>query len=317
MLNILLLLAGFVPLIYGANLLVDNASSLARKLNIPPIVIGLTIVGFGTSTPELVVNVFAALNNNPDIVLGNIIGSNLLNILVILGVSAIITPLIVRRNTTWLEIPLCLLSAIVVIVVANDAIIDRTESSVLSRIDGLILLMLFTVFLVYNINLAITENYEGEMHIRDRSYLLASLLIVAGLVLLVTGGRLIVYSAVKVATAIGLPERVIAITVVAIGTSLPELVTSIVAARKKHADIAIGNIVGSNIFNVFFILGISAVIKPLSIQPLSNIDMLFNILASLLLFIFIFTGKGRQLNRVEGGVFVVLYVVYLIILLSG
>lgn len=312
---LLLLLGGFLPLIYGANLLVDNASSLAKRLNIPPIVIGLTIVGFGTSAPELVVNLFAAINNDADLVLGNVLGSNIFNVLGILGMSAVIFPIVVKRNTTWLEIPLCLLSAVAVIVLANDAVLDKSDSSVLGRIDGLVLLMLFSIFLVYNINLAVKEGFEGEMQIRERPTLIASLLILAGLLLLVAGGRLIVFSAVKVATYIGLSERVIALTIVSIGTSLPEVATSIVAARKKNTDIAIGNIVGSNIFNVFFILGLSAVINPVRIGPMSNYDMLFNIFASLLLFIFIFTGKGRKLNRLEGIILVVLYIVYIAFLL--
>ena len=313
--HLLLLLAGFVLLIYGANLLVDNASSLAKKLNIPPIVIGLTIVGFGTSTPEMVVSVFAAIDNNPDIVLGNIIGSNILNILVVLGISAIVFPLSVSRNTTWLEIPLCFLSAVALMVMANDLIIDKSDSSTLGRIDGLVMLMLFAVFIVYNINLAITENFEAGLQIRDRSYSVVILLIIAGLVLLIVGGRLIVFSAVKVATLIGLSERVIALTVVAIGTSLPELATSFVAGRKKSIDLAIGNIVGSNIFNVFFTLGLTAVIKPIRVHPVSNFDMLFNIISSFLLFVIIFIGKGRKLNRWEGGLFVGIYIVYLTILL--
>lgn len=313
----ILLFAGFVLLIYGANLIVSNASSLAKKLNIPPIVIGLTIVGFGTSTPELIVTVFAAIENSTDIVLGNIVGSNILNIFCILGISALVFPLVVNRNTTWLEIPLCFLSAIIIIVMANDSIIDKTGSSNIGRIDGLILLMLFAVFLVYNINLAINENFKGDMHIRDRSYFMAILLITAGLALLIAGGRLIVFSAVKVASSIGLSERVIALTIVAAGTSLPELATSVVAARKKNTDIAIGNIVGSSIFNVFLILGLSAVINPVKIQPMANFDMLINIFASLLLFLFVFTGKGRKLTRWEGGLFLAFYIAYIVIILTS
>ena len=312
---LLLLIIGFIPLIYGASLLVDNASSLARKLNIPPIVIGLTIVGFGTSSPELVVNLFAAIDNDPDIVIGNIIGSNIFNILVILGISALLMPLVVKKNTTWLEIPLCFLSSIVVIVLANDLIIEKSASSSIGRIDGLILLMFFSVFLVYNVNLAINESFDGEKHTSNRSYFMATLLIIAGLVLLIAGGRLIVFSAVKVAVSLGLSERVIALTIVAAGTSLPELATSIVAAGKKNVDIAIGNIVGSNIFNAFFILGLSAVINPLVIKSASNFDMVFNIFASLLLFLFVFTGKGRKLSRWEGGLFIVIYIIYLTFLL--
>ncbi|MFN8241490.1 MAG: hypothetical protein U0X39_12185 [Bacteroidales bacterium] len=189
---LILLLIGFMPLILGANLLVNNASSLAKKLNIPPIVIGLTIVGFGTSTPELIVNVLAAAKNNSDIVLGNIIGSNIFNILFILGISSLFMPLVVKKNTTWLEIPLCFLSAAVVFVMANDILIEKSVSSSLGRIDGLILLMLFSLFLVYNINLAVNEKFEGELHTRDRSYFVASILIIAELALWIVG-RLIVF----------------------------------------------------------------------------------------------------------------------------
>lgn len=311
-----LLLAGFAPLIFGANILVSNASSLAKKLNIPTIVIGLTIVGFGTSTPELIVNIFASFQKNSSIVLGNIIGSNIFNILGILGISALIYPLAVKRNTTWIEIPLCFLSAVVVILLANDILIDRANLSQLTRIDGLIMLLFFTIFLVYNITLSFSEGYTGDMEIKSRSAWLASILIIAGLALLVAGGRIIVYSAIKVAASIGLSDRVIALTIISIGTSLPEFATSVVAARKKNPDIAIGNIVGSNIFNVFFILGLSAIIHPVTLQPISNFDMLVNLAVSLLLYIFIFTGKGRQLNRWEGFLFIFIYISYLVVLLA-
>lgn len=311
-----LLLAGFAPLIFGANILVSNASSLAKKLNIPTIVIGLTIVGFGTSTPELIVNIFASFQKNSSIVLGNIIGSNIFNILGILGISALIYPLAVKRNTTWIEIPLCFLSAVVVILLANDILIDRANLSQLTRIDGLIMLLFFTIFLVYNITLSFSEGYTGDMEIKSRSAWLASILIIAGLALLVAGGRIIVYSAIKVAASIGLSDRVIALTIISIGTSLPEFATSVVAARKKNPDIAIGNIVGSNIFNVFFILGLSAIIHPVTLQPISNFDMLLNLAVSLLLYIFIFTGKGRQLNRWEGFLFIFIYISYLVVLLA-
>jgi cation:H+ antiporter len=316
MLNLLLLLTGFLPLIFGANLLVNNASSLAKRLNIPTIVIGLTIVGFGTSTPEMVINIFAAVEKNSNIALGNIIGSNIFNILGILGLSALIYPIAVKKNTTWIEIPLCLLSAVVVFIVANDIIIDRASSSQISRIDGLILLLFFAIFLVYNITLSLKEGYEGDMEIKNRSAWFAVIFIITGLALLVAGGRIIVVYAVKVASTLGLSERVIALTIVSIGTSLPEIATSVVAVRKKNTDIAIGNVVGSNIFNVFFILGLSAVINPVSLQPLSNFDILLNIGVSLLLFIIIFTGKGRVINRLEGFLFLALFMAYLVVLLA-
>jgi cation:H+ antiporter len=309
--HILLLITGFVPLIIGANLLVDNASSLAKRLNVPTIVIGLTIVGFGTSAPELVVNLFSSFEKNSDIALGNVVGSNIFNILGILGVTAIVYPLAVKKNTTWIEIPLCLLSAIAVFLLANDKLIDRMNYSVISRIDGYILLLFFIIFLSYNITLLKSEQYNDEILVKNNPVYKSVLLILLGLILLITGGRLIVVSAVEVASAIGLSQRVIALTIVSAGTSLPELATSVIAARKKNSDIAIGNIVGSNIFNVFFILGLSSVIHPVSLQPLSNIDMILNIFASLLLFVFIFTGKGRKIGMREGAFFLLIYVIYI------
>ena len=308
---LLLLIAGFVPLIIGANLLVDNASSLAKRLNIPSMVIGLTIVGFGTSAPELVVNLISSFEKNSDLALGNIIGSNIFNILGILGISAIVYPLVIKKNTTWIEIPLCLLSALTVILLANDKIIDKMNYSVISRIDGYILLLFFIIFLSYNITLLKSEQYNEEILVKNNPVHKSVLLILLGLILLIAGGRIIVISAVEVASAIGLSQRVIALTIVSIGTSLPELATSVIASRKKYSDIAIGNIVGSNIFNVFFILGVSAVIHPVALQPFSNIDMLLNIFASLLLFIFIFTGKGRRIGKREGAFFLLIYIIYI------
>jgi len=296
-------------------MLVDNASSLAKRLNIPDIVIGLTIVGFGTSSPEIVVNIFGSVAKSSDLVLGNIIGSNLFNTLVILGVTAVICPIVVKKNTAWKEIPLSFLAAVVVITVANDAILDGNIPSVISHIDGILMLLFFIIFIVYNINLAQTELFAGSAGIKDQAPWKSVLLIVAGLVLLVAGGRLIVFAAIKVASMIGMSERIIGLTVVSIGTSLPELVTSIVAAMKKNTDIAIGNAIGSNIYNIFLVLGISAVINPVALQVGSDMDMLFNIGAGLLLFIFVFTGKGRTINRIEGSLFLLIYAVYISLLI--
>ena len=274
-------------------------------------VIGLTILGFGTSSPELVVNLFASIEKNSDLALGNIIGSNIFNILAILGISAIVYPLTIKRNTTWIEIPLCLLSAVVVILLANDKIIDKMNYSLVSRIDGYILLLFFIIFLSYNITLLKSAQYDEEILVKDKPVFNSLLLILSGLILLIAGGRIIVVSATKVASVIGLSQRVIALTVVSTGTSLPELATSFIAARKKNVDLAIGNIVGSNIFNVFFILGVSSVVNPVSLQPISNIDMILNIFASFLLFIFIFTGRGRRIGMREGAFFLLVYTIYI------
>jgi cation:H+ antiporter len=317
MINILMLLAGFVLLIYGADKLVEGASGLAVKLGIPNIVIGLTIVAFGTSAPELVVNVFAAVNNNTEIVLGNIIGSNIFNVLGILGICAVIYPLKVKNNTTWLEIPLSLLAAVAVYVVANDVFFDGADENLISRTDGLILLLFFAIFLVYNITLSINSPDEGEVEAKRFTYWKGALFIVLGLAGLVIGGRLIVSSAVSIAQSFGLSERVIGLTIVSIGTSLPELATSVVAVRKRNLDIAIGNIVGSNIFNIFFILGLSTVITSVPVVSASFVDIIFNIIAGLLLFVFIFTGKGRSLERWEGAVFLVMYIGYLYYLIQS
>lgn len=317
MLNFLLLLVGFVALVYGADKLVDGASALAKKYNVPNIVIGLTIVAFGTSAPELVVNLFASLNHNSDLALGNIVGSNIFNIMGILGISALIYPLSVKTNTTWLEIPLALLSAIVMLVLANDVIIDGAESSLISRIDGLVLLSLFTIFMVYNFTMMLKGGEDEQVEALNISKIKSTLYIIGGLVLLVVGGRLIVNSAVNIAQVLGVTPRVIGLTIISIGTSLPELATSIIAARKKNPDIAIGNVVGSNIFNAFFILGTSATIYPVTTQPGSNIDLTLNIVASLLLFLFIFTGRRHILDRWEGVVFLVGYVAYVVWLIMG
>ena len=311
MLYLLLTLIGFIPLVFGANILVDGASSLAKKLNIPNIVIGLTIVAFGTSAPELIVNIFAALSKNTEIVLGNIVGSNIFNILGILGVAAFIYPLAVKTNTTWIEIPLALLASVSIIILGNDSYIDNASWSGLSRIDGFILLLFFIIFLSYNIKLAKAGRDQDDITVKDLTIFKSIILLIIGFGLLVLGGRIIVLFAVKFAQLIGIPERIIALTIISIGTSLPELATSIIAALKKNVDIAIGNVVGSNIFNIFFILGLSAVISPVQVIAISNIDMTVNIVASLLLFVFIFTGKERKIEKWEGIIFMLLYISYI------
>jgi cation:H+ antiporter len=317
MFQFILLAVGFAILIYGANLLVNSASALADSLNIPKIVIGLTVVAFGTSAPELVVNVFAALQNSPGIALGNVAGSNLFNIMVILGVSAIVYPLVVKSNTTWVEIPLCLLSAVLLIIFANDAILDHGNKSEISRSDGILLLLFFVIFIYYNLQLAKKGDVSDDLGIKKIGRLKAGLLILAGLVLLVAGGRMIVFSALQLAENFGISQRIIALTIISAGTSLPELATSVVAAARKNTDIAIGNIVGSNIFNVFLVLGATAVIRPVSLPTGANIDLLLNIAVSLMLFVFIFTGKGRRIDRWEGVIFIVLYAGYLGYLILG
>lgn len=309
---LVLLLLGFVLLVYGADKLVEAASSLAGNFGISNIVIGLTVVAFGTSAPEMAVNILAALDGSGEMVLANVLGSNIFNVLVILGLCSIITPLTVQANTTWIEIPLSFLAALSVLVLASDMFLDESPINHISRSDSLILLMFFVVFLVYNITVSKnTDNKTEDLEIKKMSTSKSLVWIIVGLSGLVIGGHLIVENAVAIASSYGWSQRIIGLTIVSIGTSLPELATSLAAVKKKKVDIAIGNVVGSNIFNVFFILGISAGILPVNVQDENYMDILMNIVAGLLLFAFIFSGKGRRLERWEGIVLLGLYVIYM------
>lgn len=313
LLNIILFIAGLVILTYGADFLVDGGSALAHRLKVSSMVIGLTIVAFGTSAPELVVSVAASFEGSSALALGNVLGSNVFNILAILGLTALVIPLGVKKNTTWIEIPLMVIAAILVLILVNGE-----PKGVITQAEGLCLLFLFAIFLVYTLVLAKhgkTDEIE-EVRIKNLSTKKAVLFIVIGLAGLIGGGRLLVVEAVQIARTLGISERVIALTIVSIGTSLPELATSVIAARKKNADIAIGNVVGSNIFNTFLILGISAAITPLQAPEGSFTDLWINIAASILLFLFIFIGTGSKINRWEGIVFVVFYIGYMCFILN-
>ncbi len=310
----LVFLGGFCLLIPGANFLVNSASSLAGRLKIPNIVIGLTIVAFGTSSPEMIVNIIASVGGRSEIAMGNVIGSNIFNILLILGVTAIISPLVVKSSTTWIEIPFSLLTAAVVFILAY-LLYAGPGVRTLSRTDGIILLVMFAGFSFYSYYLTRKGDITETVEIKTRSVLWSVILIVAGLMMLIAGGRIIVTSAVSIARGFGFTERIIGLTIVSAGTSLPELATSIVAALKGKTDIAIGNIVGSNIFNVCLILGLSTIISPIMVTQGAGIDLLVNVAASLLLFIFVFTRKGRQIDRMEGFLFVSAYLGYLLFLI--
>ncbi len=308
----ILFLIGFPLLIKGAALLVDGASSIARRAHVSDLVIGLTVVAFGTSSPELFVNIISSLKGNTDIAIANVLGSNIANILLILGIASIIHPLSVSKGTVWKEIPLCLLAALLAGILVNDQWIDGAASSILTRIDGLVFLAFFSIFLYYSFSIA--KTIEGmEEHIPSKQYsLLKSVgLVLLGLVGLILGGKWIVDGAVHMALRLGLSQSLVGVTVVAIGTSLPELATSAVAAARKNVEIAVGNVVGSNIFNVFFVLGISSVIKPMPFSLRNNMDIGVGVLAGLLLFICMFTGQRRSLDRWEGAVLVGLYLCYM------
>jgi cation:H+ antiporter len=316
MLPYILLIIGFVFLIKGADFLVDGASSIARRFNISDLAIGLTVVAFGTSTPELFVNIVAGAKGTTDIAIGNVLGSNIANVFLILGISAIIYPLAVSKGTVWREIPFSLLAAVVLAFLANDQLIDKQSHSILLRSDGLILLSFFVIFLYYSVNIAFEIKGIGDhAPAKVRGTIKSIGLVIMGLAGLIIGGEWIVNGAVHMALKLGLSQSTVGLTVVAVGTSLPELATSAVAAYRKNVDIAVGNVVGSNIFNIFLVLGISSIIHPLPFNIKSNIDLGMVILASLLLFIFMFTGKKRSLDRWEGAVSVCIYVIYIIFLI--
>lgn len=310
--DILLFIVGLVVLIYGANLLVDGGAALARRLNISNIVIGLTVVALGTSAPEFVVNIVSSAEGSSALALGNILGSNIFNILAILGVTALIYPLSVKRTTTWIEVPLTVFAAFLVLILVNSE-----PAGIITRAEGIILLFFFFIFLAYTLVLSKKSGDVEEIVIKPYSLKKSILFVAIGLVGLIVGGRMLVMGAVNMAQMFGISERIIALTIVSIGTSLPELATSVVAARKKNTDIAIGNVVGSNIFNTFLILGTSATISPIPVNNTSLIDLVINIIAALLLFIFIFTGKGRKINRWEGILLLTIYIGYLVLLISG
>jgi cation:H+ antiporter len=306
------IIIGFVLLIKGADVLVDGASSVARKFKISDLVIGLTVVSFGTSSPELFVNIIASLKGNADIAIGNILGSNIANILLVLGVSSVIFPLSVTKGTVWKEIPLSLLATLLLGIMANDRIIDNINASALTRIDGLVFISFFIIFIYYSFGIA--THIEGmNEHIPQKQYsLMKSILLIGlGLICLTLGGKWIVDSAIHLASAWGVSQSLIGLTIVAVGTSLPELATSAMAAYKRNVEIAVGNVIGSNIFNIFFVLGISSIIKPIPFLNKSNIDIGVLIIANLLLFVYMFTGKKQAIDRWEGIVFIVLYVGYI------
>lgn len=307
-LQILLLLIGLVLLVKGADWLVDGASVLAKKYNVSDLAIGLTIVAFGTSAPELVVNAVAAQGNFPDIVFGNIIGSNNFNLFIILGIAGIITPLAVQSSTVWKEIPFSLLAAMGLLFLANNYFLS--ESKEISRIDAVILLAFFGGFLYYVATQLKADPTAEVVENKDYSNLKIWVLIVIGLAGLVGGGKLVVDNAVAMAQSLGVSEKIISLTIVAAGTSLPELATSVVAAMRKNADIAIGNIVGSNLFNILLILGVSGLIRPLPFNEAFNTDIYMLLGGTAFLFLAMFIGRKHRLDRWQSLLLLCVYLAY-------
>ncbi|MFH1822236.1 MAG: calcium/sodium antiporter [Patescibacteria group bacterium] len=318
-LTIALFILGFIFLIKGADILVDGSSSMARKFGISSFFIGLTIVAFGTSTPEFILNILANLRGSANIAFGNIIGANIANTLLILGISALICPLIIKRKTIRKEITFSLLAVIAVGILANDFLLDHFLPNGLSRIDGLVLILFFSIFLYYTFGITktrenIIKKTIGELkqaEPKELSNIKAVLMIILGLVGLAIGARWIVNGAISFAEWFGVSEAFIGLSIIALGTTLPELAASVTAAYKGRSDIAIGNIIGSNIFNFFWIFGISAIIKPIDFDPLLNIDIVFLFFATILLFLLLYVGKKNILGKWEGIVLISLYIFYL------
>lgn len=323
LLNIIMLIGGLVLILGGANYLTDGASAVARKLRISDLVIGLTIVAFGTSAPELVISVISAANGSAGLAVGNVVGSNIFNILMIVGCTALISPLSIGRGTLGKEIPFVILSSLVLFAVGSDVLIDKAAENVVSRIDGLVLLGFFLIFMAYTLSIARkgvdggSPQPEPEKPSKQLKMWLAAIYIVGGLAALVFGGDWFVAGASGIARSLGVSETVIGLTLVAAGTSLPELATSIVAAIKGNAGMAIGNVVGSSLFNVFFILGTAAVVAPLPMGGIGLPDLLVLTGASILLFMAgLLIGK-RTITRFEGGLMVASYVAYVAWLIAS
>ena len=317
MMSYLLLLVGFALLIKGADYFVEGAAGIAKALRVPTLLIGLTIVAFGTSAPEASVSISAALNGNNGISLGNVLGSNIFNIAFIVGIASILFPLSVERQTIRKELPFTLLAGFALMFLSMDTFFSNSQNQMLTRGDGLILLLLFGVFIYYILEMArnsrenskddiIQSPEEADKKIPRWKLALYTL---GGLVAIIVGGDLVVKSAVKIAESFGLSQTVIGLTIVAVGTSLPELITSVTAALKKESDIAVGNIVGSNIFNILFILGMSATLSPVAFDPKLVLEIVLNILVTVVLLVFSITDK--KINKVEGCILMLSYVVYM------
>lgn len=307
--DFVLLIIGFLLLVKGADWFVEGSASIARKFNIPTMVIGLTLVAFGTSAPELAVSVSAALNKSNGIVFGNVIGSNIFNLLFILGLAAAITPINIHVKTIVKEMPFAALTSVVALVMVMDYFFDG-GINVISRVDGIVLLALFAIYMYSMIEIVILGKEVSTEEVKVLPMGKSIVFTVLGLAGIILGADLTVKGAVGIATMLGLSEVVIGLTIVAIGTSLPELITSVVAARKGESDIAVGNVVGSNIFNVLLILGVSAVIHPISIASENVIDLVILTVATVIVIPLMYSGK--KINKSEGIVMFLCYVGYMV-----
>ena len=310
--NVILLIVGLVLILVGANYLTDGSAALARRFNISEFIVGLTIVAIGTSTPELVVSVISALHGSGDMAIGNVTGSNLFNGLLILGITTLIRPVSLTSDNIKKDIPLGILASIVLLVVCCDVLLGSDLRNNIGRDEGIILLLLFVIFISYTIFSAkAPEVEEAAEEQKPMPIWLMLIMIVGGLAGLVFGGNLFQTSAVEVARALGVSESMIAITLLAGGTSLPELAASAVSAFKGKSEMAMGNVLGSNISNIFLVLGASATITPLSLGGITMVDLLTVLGASILLWITAFSFKRNKIDRPEAVILIVAYIAYI------
>lgn len=309
-LQICLLIIGFILLIKGADVFVDGASSTAQNFKVPKLLIGLTIVAFGTSAPELAVSIQALANHNSDMVLGNVIGSNITNILLILGVAATICPIVIKDNTVKKELPLCIMISLLLASQIADKILDKSKLNMITRSDALAIILVFGVFLYYIISLAIKDRQNDTEIEKPKFGLFKSIIFVLfGLAGIVIGSNLVVNSASNIARILGWSERLISLTIIAFGTSLPELVTTIISSLKGEQDILVGNIIGSNIFNICMVLGVPvSIFGGIPANNFTGMDLLFFIISTILLYIF--SKTKRKITRSNGIVLLLLFAVY-------
>lgn len=321
--DILWLILGLVLILAGANFLTDGAASVARRLGISDLVVGLTVVAFGTSTPELVISIMAAISGNAPLAVGNVVGSNIFNILAIIGLTSLVRPIVIERSVMTRQMPLMLLSSLLLLMLGNSGWIDGTGVNEISRVSGIFLDLLFILFMIYTV---VVARHESELHPEtrqeenkkkeERNVLLSTVYILGGLAALVWGGDRFVDGASGIARSLGMSDAMIGLTIVAAGTSLPELAASVAAAIKGHPGLAVGNVIGSNIFNTTLVLGGGSTILPLPFNGVTNVDLFTLVGASLLFIIFGWWIKERTITRLEGGIMFACYILYTLYLIS-
>lgn len=319
--DIIWLIASLGLILAGASILTDGASAIARRMGISELVVGLTVVAFGTSAPELVISVLAAAQGNAGLAIGNVVGSNILNILLIIGITALVRPIVVERSVMTMEIPMVILSSVIMLMLGNSGMLDGSGTNMITRVSGIFLLILFLLFMRYTLSGAKKDVRASDVSsgakVSEMPLWRSSGSVMLGLGALIFGGEKFVDGAAAVASAMGISEAVVGLTIVAGGTSLPELATSVVAALKGKGAMAIGNVIGSNIFNVLMVLGMSAIVAPLPFGPIGNTDLLTLLGASVLFWLFGWIIRRRTITRAEGAAMAALYLAYVVIMVMN